>query len=387
MIGWAIRRESGDMRSLGMPYIGSKTRYARRIIEALPKADTFVDLFAGGGAITHAAILSNKYKRYIFNDIDTSITDAIVKADGFDFNRFVSNDDFERLKDSDFIIRSCWSYASLGTRYQYNQIQEDLMHGVWDAYVLNKRERLDALIGDDYSIDVSLAYNTHLRDCLMCYYYNKKNGTHLSAGKLEASKKAIQDAFKNSGLKKSDLNRYSIINRKILSDSEYVYPNRDVFDYMNEKIGFNFDYDEYKPDWNDLPGACVFAQNYALERYNRIKSFSSDMHSRDIEFFNQSYDDIDLSGVSFVYCDPPYRDTLNAYNCDFDYSNFVRWLEYIDIPAFISEYTAPSDNFVSVVNFNNRSILGNSGSKKKPSEHIFIRRDFVDWYNDLMRGD
>lgn len=186
---------------------------------------------------------------------------------------------------------------------------------------------------------------------------------------------------------KSDLNRYSIINRKILSDSEYVYPNRDVFDYMNEKIGFNFDYDEYKPDWNDLPGACVFAQNYALERYNRIKPFSSDMHSRDIEFFNQSYDDIDLSGVSFVYCDPPYRDTLNAYNCDFDYSNFVRWLEYIDIPAFISEYTAPSDNFVSVVNFNNRSILGNSGSKKKPSEHIFIRRDFVDWYNDLMRGD
>lgn len=53
------------MRSLGMPYIGSKTRYARRIIKALPSADTFVDLFAGGGAITHAAILSNKYKNFV----------------------------------------------------------------------------------------------------------------------------------------------------------------------------------------------------------------------------------------------------------------------------------------------------------------------------------
>lgn len=369
-----------------MPYIGSKTRYARRIIDVLPKADVFVDLFGGGGAMTHAAILSNKYKRYIFNDINSQITDAIFKADEFDFNRFVDHDDFKRLKDRSFIIRTSWSYASLGTRYQYNKIQEELMHGVWDAYVLNDRERLDALIGDDYSIDVPLAYNTHLRDCLMCYYYNKKNDAHLSAGKLEASKNAIQDAFKNSGLTRSDLKRYSITSR-ILSDYGYVYPNRKIFDYMNEKIGFDFDYEEYKPDWNDMRGEYVFSQNFALERYNRIKQFSRDIRSHDVEFFNSSYDDIDLSGASFVYCDPPYRDTLNAYNCDFDYFNFVRWLEYIDIPAFISEYNAPSDNFVSIISFNNRSILGNSGSKKKPCEKLFIRRDFIDWYNDLMIGD
>lgn len=77
------------MRSLGMPYIGSKTRYARRIVEALPKADIFMDLFGGCGAITHAAILSNKYNRCVFNDINPSIREAIIKSDGFDFNRFV----------------------------------------------------------------------------------------------------------------------------------------------------------------------------------------------------------------------------------------------------------------------------------------------------------
>lgn len=261
------------------------------------------------------------------------------------------------------------------------------MHGVWDAYILNDRERLDALIGDDYSIDIPLSYNTHLIDCLMCYYYNKKNDAHLSAVKLEASKKAIHDAFKSSGLKKSDFNRYSIIPRKVLSDSEYVYPNRDMFDYMCEKIGFNFDYEEYKPGWNDLRSVEVFYRNFAFERYDRIKNFVRDVRSQNVKFFNLPYDEIDLSCASFVYCDPPYRNTLNAYGCDFNYSNFVRWLEYIDVPAFVSEYAAPSRNFVCIDSFSNRSILGNSGSKKKCCENLFIRGDFVDWYNERMRGD
>ena len=46
----------------GLPYVGSKNKIAKTIIDFLPPADHFYDLFAGGCAITHAAILSNKYK-------------------------------------------------------------------------------------------------------------------------------------------------------------------------------------------------------------------------------------------------------------------------------------------------------------------------------------
>lgn len=40
----------------GMPYSGSKNRGAMDIIAILPRARVLVDLFAGGCAITHAAL-------------------------------------------------------------------------------------------------------------------------------------------------------------------------------------------------------------------------------------------------------------------------------------------------------------------------------------------
>lgn len=56
-------------RTYGVPYMGSKNAIAETIVNALPPADTLVDLFAGGCAITHCAILSGKYKQVIANDI------------------------------------------------------------------------------------------------------------------------------------------------------------------------------------------------------------------------------------------------------------------------------------------------------------------------------
>lgn len=53
----------------GLPYRGSKNKIAKRIVDMLPKATTLVDVFAGGCAITHAAMLSDKYQNYIANDI------------------------------------------------------------------------------------------------------------------------------------------------------------------------------------------------------------------------------------------------------------------------------------------------------------------------------
>ena len=57
----------------GLPYKGSKNGIAKWIIDELPPAEIFVDLFAGGGAVTHRAMLSGKYKRFIMNDIDARL--------------------------------------------------------------------------------------------------------------------------------------------------------------------------------------------------------------------------------------------------------------------------------------------------------------------------
>ena len=43
----------------GLPYKGSKAKIADRILNLMPSAGTFYDLFAGGMAVTHAAMLRN----------------------------------------------------------------------------------------------------------------------------------------------------------------------------------------------------------------------------------------------------------------------------------------------------------------------------------------
>lgn len=55
--------------SYGLPYMGSKNKLAERILALMPSAGTLYDLFAGGMAVTHAALLGNKFKRVVANDI------------------------------------------------------------------------------------------------------------------------------------------------------------------------------------------------------------------------------------------------------------------------------------------------------------------------------
>lgn len=54
----------------GIPYLGSKNRIAKDIIEVLPRGKRLVDLFAGGCAITHCGMLSGKWKEFLVNDIN-----------------------------------------------------------------------------------------------------------------------------------------------------------------------------------------------------------------------------------------------------------------------------------------------------------------------------
>lgn len=54
---------------LGLPHQGNKRRLAARIVDILPAASVLVDVFAGGCAITHAALLSGKFDKIIANDL------------------------------------------------------------------------------------------------------------------------------------------------------------------------------------------------------------------------------------------------------------------------------------------------------------------------------
>lgn len=56
-------------QTYGVPYRGSKNKLAEDIIALLPKGRRLVDLFAGGCAMTHCALLSEKWERVLCNDL------------------------------------------------------------------------------------------------------------------------------------------------------------------------------------------------------------------------------------------------------------------------------------------------------------------------------
>lgn len=106
----------------GIPYTGSKNSIAKEIVDLLPTAEYFVDLLCGGCAITHAAMLSGKYKRFIVNDIAPDMPRLFVDAINGKYRnekRWISRDDFFRLKDSDAYVKYLWSFGNCGYNYMY----------------------------------------------------------------------------------------------------------------------------------------------------------------------------------------------------------------------------------------------------------------------------
>ena len=57
------------MARYGTPYRGSKSAIAEWVVGNLPPAETLVDLFAGGCAVTHAAMTSGRFSRFVANDL------------------------------------------------------------------------------------------------------------------------------------------------------------------------------------------------------------------------------------------------------------------------------------------------------------------------------
>ena len=68
------------MAEFGIPYMGSKGPLAKWVLSKVPKANNIYDLFGGGFAISHCAVLSGKWKNVHYNEIQTDVTDLVKDA-------------------------------------------------------------------------------------------------------------------------------------------------------------------------------------------------------------------------------------------------------------------------------------------------------------------
>lgn len=139
-------------KTYGLSMKGSKSKLADRIVSLLPRATHLYDLFCGGSAISHCALLKNKYQHIHINDINPMMPQAFVKAlqGGFDDeDRWISREDFFRLKDTDPYVAICFSFGNDLKTYCYGKEVEPLKKALHYAIFFDSYELSDALIGVD----------------------------------------------------------------------------------------------------------------------------------------------------------------------------------------------------------------------------------------------
>ena len=146
----------------GLPYKGSKNGIVPFLIDAFPRKKNFYDLFAGGCAVTHGALLSGKFENFFINDI-SDYPEVFLKAinGGFkDEKRWISREDFFNLKDKEAYIRYCWSFGNKGFNYLYSKEIEPWKKALHYARIFNDFSLLEAFGIKTYKADrITVAKN------------------------------------------------------------------------------------------------------------------------------------------------------------------------------------------------------------------------------------
>ena len=117
------------MAKYGIPYMGSKDKIADDILSVLPRGKRFVDLFGGGFAMSHAALLSGKYEQVFYNEINPLLPKLIKDTLAGKYaneRRWISREDFSRLKDVDGYVRYIWSFGNHGDTYLFGKDKEHI---------------------------------------------------------------------------------------------------------------------------------------------------------------------------------------------------------------------------------------------------------------------
>lgn len=156
----------------GLPYKGSKNKLAERIVSLLPKRTHLINLFCGGCAVSHAALLRNKYEHIHINDINWMCPTLFIDALNGKYQnetRWISREDFFKLKDTDPYVAVVWSFGNNLRDYLYSKKIEPLKKAIHYAIFFHDYS-LGQELGYDLSFiepisDIQRRYAAVKRDC------------------------------------------------------------------------------------------------------------------------------------------------------------------------------------------------------------------------------
>lgn len=349
----------------GMPYRGSKSRLADAIIDALPPAKHFYDLFGGGGAITHAALLSGKWEVVHYNELNPLIADAFrtVTAPGWEIPReWVSREDFNARKRSDGVTALCWSFNNDMDTYCYAREVEPWKRALWAARVDNDLSLFRAMgvPTDGTSGDIRAHHEEYKQTYVMWYKREVlrlpeaecgyRVNQQLTAKIAEECRAYLREALKASGLTAAAVDRHLGTNGMAwhyFGRSQWGFPTREQYARLAEILPFDKTYDEAGGAYFDRLQSLECLQLECLQSLHRLECLPR------LVITCGSYDAVPLERDAVIYCDPPYAGTRGydseheGRNTAFDSKSFFDWACRQSAPVYVSELGA-DDRFIPV---------------------------------------
>jgi hypothetical protein len=355
--------------SFGIPYKGSKSAIARDIVDALPAGTRLVDLFCGGCAVTdYARRNTGKYSEFLVNDIDRRNPAVFMKAiaGGFmDEDRWISRDDFFRLKETDDYARICFSFGNNGRTYLYGpQIEpyKQAIHHIvfWEDYAPMQElcpavvdcihEYCDGKDRKDRRLALGKAVAEHVRRSNSVEYWQSNPMFRAVKVKWTEGRRGISSAQWNQGSCLESLERL-----------ERLESPKSLQSLISLER---------------LQNLQSLERLQSLENLERLERLQSDEAGGEpITSTSEDYRNYEYREGDIVYCDPPYAGT-EGYGCEFDHDAFWEWARTRTYPVYVSEYQAP-DDFIPVWEKKKRSLLNGKNLSKPVVEKIFVHRSMI----------
>ena len=330
------------MSKYGLMYQGSKNRIAEKIIDLLPPADNLYDLFAGGCAITHCALLNGKYKHIYANDIcdmPKLFMDAI-NGKYANEDRWISREEFFANIDDPY-MKSVWSFGGVGTSYMYSKKLEPFKKALWFAIMFNDWTDFEVLMPETVSrcknalIGLSDKKDRRLklqRELTKYVKENEAEGNHnwmMHPLYSQIKRRTYQGNLLHCAKKLESLKSLESLERleTLQSQKRRTYQGDLMYYVQNLEI-------------------------QSLERLESLQSIES-ANKKDINdvltICKKSYEEVPILPNSVIYCDIPYYSTAGYNKSDFDYDKFYDWCMKQTAPIYISEYWMPEDRFECVM--------------------------------------
>ena len=309
----------------GLPYKGSKNRIAKRLVDALPAAPVLYDVFAGGCAITHAALLSGKYKSVVANDINGMIPHAFEKAirGGFrNEDRWISREEFRRLYLSDPYVAMCFSFA--------NNLKDYCYAGNLEPY---KRALHYAIFWKDTGPWRELCPET--ADALKKAVESEQDRHKRRIGAGRAIVTALKAGLMNGTIDPAVMDKP--IYKKIRLHNKLISPHLEHLERLER--------------FERLKNLECLQTDESLCRLQSLERITDVDVPPVLTVTTEDYRALNFERGGIIYCDPPYKSTEERYGREFDFNGFYSWCLHQANPVYISEYTMPEDLFAPVTSF------------------------------------